>query len=61
MLELAKSNLRSTNVNVKPEAQSPRDITSSSVTSRSPQHQIPDVEQVAQECAAVILLTGVHF
>lgn len=29
-------------------------------TSRSPQHQVSDVEQVAQERAAVILLTRVH-
>lgn len=36
------------------------DVTSSPVTSRSPQHQVSDVEQVAQECAAVILLTRVH-
>lgn len=60
MFELAKSNLWSTHVNVKPEAHSLRGITSSSVASCSPQHQISDVEQVAQECAAVILLTGVH-
>lgn len=27
---------------------------------RSPQHQVSDVEQVAQERTTVILLTGVH-
>lgn len=27
---------------------------------RSPQHQVSDVEQVAQERTTVVLLTGIH-